>query len=240
MPFLAWYIWASSGAQTQWRLRSLRANQEDCVVSLFLLAQPFTGLWPSTEHTYDGRERDHSGPAVGHGSLSTCVRDRQLHGEDSSWGHSNTEQMEPEKKERCGYSSTHNLLYIVLSYHCYHYVTCHTNTVPWESIQTPWLVQHFVALQPCSKIDTIIFSPHQSTHNSPSWQRENRFLEMLANVLHFFYISIQTLCYETRKWAQVHPVSIDHPWDVSTTWLESTCGECNWLDMIWKGTHLSI
>ena len=33
---------------------------------------------------------------------------------------------------------------------------------------------------------------------------------------------------------------IDHPWDVSTTWLESTCGKFNWLDMIWKGTHLSI
>ena len=31
----------------------------------------------------------------------------------------------------------------------------------------------------------------------------------------------------------MHPVSIDHPWDASTTWLESTCGKCNWLDMIW-------
>ena len=35
-------------------------------------------------------------------------------------------------------------------------------------------------------------------------------------------------------------VSIDHPWDVSTTLLESTCGKYNWLDMIWKGTHQSI
>jgi hypothetical protein len=26
--------------------------------------------------------------------------------------------------------------------------------------------------------------------------------------------------------------------DVSTNWLESTCGKLNWLDMIWKGTHL--
>jgi hypothetical protein len=27
-------------------------------------------------------------------------------------------------------------------------------------------------------------------------------------------------------------VSIDHPWDVSTTWLETTWGKFNWLDMI--------
>ena len=51
---------------------------------------------------------------------------------------------------------------------------------------------------------------------------------------------IQTLCYETRNWAQVHPVSIDHPWDVSTTWLESTCGTFHWLDMIWKGPHTCL
>jgi hypothetical protein len=38
----------------------------------------------------------------------------------------------------------------------------------------------------------------------------------------------------------VHPVSIDHHWDVSIPWWESTCGKFNWLDMIWKGTHLSI
>ena len=55
---------------------------------------------------------------------------------------------------------------------------------------------------------------------------------------YLIYVSIQTLCYETRNWAQVHPVSIDHPWEVSTTWLESTCGKFNWLDMIWKGTYI--
>ena len=26
-----------------------------------------------------------------------------------------------------------------------------------------------------------------------------------------------------------------HPWDVSTTWLDFTCGKFKWLDMIWKG-----
>ena len=56
----------------------------------------------------------------------------------------------------------------------------------------------------------------------------------------YLCIGIQTLCCETHNWAQVHPVSIDHPWDVSTSWLESTCGKFNWLVMIWKGTHLSI
>ena len=48
------------------------------------------------------------------------------------------------------------------------------------------------------------------------------------------YISIQTLCNEMRNRAQVHTVSIDHPWDVPTSWLESTCGKFNWLDMIWS------
>ena len=56
---------------------------------------------------------------------------------------------------------------------------------------------------------------------------------------YLIYISIQTFCYETRNWAQVHPVSIDYPWDVSTTWLESTFWKFNWLDMIWKSTHQS-
>ena len=42
------------------------------------------------------------------------------------------------------------------------------------------------------------------------------------------------------NWALVHPVSVDHPWDVSTTWLESTCRKFHLLDMIWKGTRLSI
>ncbi len=48
------------------------------------------------------------------------------------------------------------------------------------------------------------------------------------------YISIQTLCNNTWNLA---PISLDHCWDV---WLESICGELNWLDMIWKDTHVSI
>jgi hypothetical protein len=57
---------------------------------------------------------------------------------------------------------------------------------------------------------------------------------------YLIFISIQTLCFETRNWAQVHPVSIDYPWEVSTTWLESNCGKLNWLGMIWKGTHTCL
>ena len=71
------------------------------------------------------------------------------------------------------------------------------------------------------------------------------FLIYLHTIPHYYkvktviYISIQTLCYEIRNWAQVQTVYIDHPWDVSTTLLQSTCGKFNWLYMIWKGTHLS-
>ncbi len=54
------------------------------------------------------------------------------------------------------------------------------------------------------------------------------------------YISVHSLCHETKYFAQVHPVSTDHPWEVSTTWLESTCGKFSWLDMIRKGTHVYI
>ena len=57
---------------------------------------------------------------------------------------------------------------------------------------------------------------------------------------YFIYISFQTLCYETRNWVHVQPVSIDHPWDVSTSWLESTCGKFNWLDMICEGAHTCL
>ena len=43
------------------------------------------------------------------------------------------------------------------------------------------------------------------------------------------------------------PQSLNNPWkqsekkNVSTAWLESTCSKSiGWLDMIWKGTHLSL
>ena len=85
-----------------------------------------------------------------------------------------------------------------------------------------------------------------STHNNPIMTKRKQVYRIFCEVTksnkqkHLIYVSVQTICYETRNWAQVHPVSIDHPWDVSTTWLVSTCGTFNWLDMIWKGTHLYI
>ncbi len=54
------------------------------------------------------------------------------------------------------------------------------------------------------------------------------------------YVSIHGLCHDTQNWAQEHPVSTEDPWDVSTTWLGSPCGKFSWLDMILKGTYLSI
>ena len=32
----------------------------------------------------------------------------------------------------------------------------------------------------------------------------------------------------SRKWAQVHPVSIGHPWDVSTTWSPPVVNSIDW------------
>ena len=49
--------------------------------------------------------------------------------------------------------------------------------------------------------------------------------------MYIIYTSIHTFCYETWNWTQLQPVSIDHPWDVSTTWLKSTCGKFNWHDL---------
>ena len=88
----------------------------------------------------------------------------------------------------------------------------------------------------------ILLRTHISTHYTlyPVMMKWKQVFRFICKYKYLIYISIQTLCCETRNWAQVHPVSIDHPWDVSTTWMESTCVKFNWLDIIWKGTHLSI
>ncbi len=57
---------------------------------------------------------------------------------------------------------------------------------------------------------------------------------------HLHFLINQTLCNNTWNLAQMPPISLDHCWDISTPWLESTCDKLHWLDMIWKGTHLSI
>ncbi len=48
-----------------------------------------------------------------------------------------------------------------------------------------------------------------------------------------------SICNNTWNLAQVPPIYLVHC-DVSTPWLEPTCGKLNWLDMIWKGTHFFI
>ncbi len=53
------------------------------------------------------------------------------------------------------------------------------------------------------------------------------------------YISIQTLCNKTWNFTLVPQIYLDHCWEVSIPWVESTYSKLNWLDMIWKGTHLS-
>jgi hypothetical protein len=120
-------------------------------------------------------------------------------------------------------------------------------TEPSESIQTSWLFPHFVELQPYSTMDKLnknISAMYTQCSITTKWKQVFthfcKCIKIKNKQKYLIYISIQTLCYETRNWAQVHPVSIDHPWDVSTTWLESNCGKFNWLYMIWKGTHLSI
>ena len=45
---------------------------------------------------------------------------------------------------------------------------------------------------------------------------------------YLIYISIQTLCCETRNCAQLHPVSIDHPSDVSKTWSPPVVNPIDW------------
>ena len=54
------------------------------------------------------------------------------------------------------------------------------------------------------------------------------------------WTSIQTLWYYPWNFTQVPPISLDHLWDVSPPWLETTSGKLNWLDRVWKGTHLFI
>ncbi len=88
---------------------------------------------------------------------------------------------------------------------------------------------------------SLIYNPYLiMTKWKQNFRNVCKFLKKKDNLKYHIYISIQTLCKNTWNLAQVPPISLDHCWDVSTPCLESTCGKVNWLDMIWKGTHLSI
>jgi hypothetical protein len=93
-------------------------------------------------------------------------------------------------------------------------------------------------LQRYSKMD-YIKTCSSSIYTQYSIMTKRKHVVGFANVLPYLH-KYSDLCNETRNWAQVHPVSIDHSWDVSTTWFESTCGKFNWLDMIWKDTPVYI
>ena len=110
-----------------------------------------------------------------------------------------------------------------------------------ENIQN--IFSHFVMLQ--SFIKTIKKSSLIYTNDNdfdPIMTSKNYFCKFIKKKT-FKYdieISIQTICYDSRNYAQAPPTSLDHLWDASTPWLESACGKFSWLEIIWKGTHLSI
>ena len=115
-----------------------------------------------------------------------------------------------------------------------------------ESIQTPSLFKFFVSYILIIKLIKFFFSPslinlHTIPHNDKVKTGLDIFCSFSQNkkikkLKYHIYISIQTLCYAIQNWAQVHPGSIDHP----TTWLESTCGKFNWLDIIWKHKYIGL
>ena len=45
---------------------------------------------------------------------------------------------------------------------------------------------------------------------------------------YLIYISIQTLCNETRNWTPLHLVCINHSWDVTTTWSPPVVNSIDW------------
>ena len=97
-------------------------------------------------------------------------------------------------------------------------------TVHSESIQT----LHVFKILCCNhaRIVESIFFPSSSCTQYPIITKEK--------LKYHIDIRMQTLCYDTSNLAPVPPISLDHLWDVTT------CGKFNWLDMLWKGTHLCI
>ena len=94
-----------------------------------------------------------------------------------------------------------------------------------QCIQPPSLFPHFCFLH---------YSLYQATHNTLEWQSKNRFLNF-CKFTQVFRPFAMRLKIELR--CILFSLII---LDVSTTWLESTCGTFNWLDMMLKRTHLSI
>ena len=113
-----------------------------------------------------------------------------------------------------------------------------------QCIRKVFTALHFLHILVCYSlipkwIQIIIFL--KILHTIP---RNDNVKNVFGNILQIYKkikkSHVHSLCHDTQNWAQVHPISTGHPWDVSTTWLESTCGKFSWLDMIWNRTHLSI
>ena len=128
-------------------------------------------------------------------------------------------------------------LRIVLNYlrTIFKWTTLDFFTVPSESIDTPWCFH--ILLQHEFKMDYIyILSPSLTKYPIiTKWEHVFRnFHKLMKNekLKCFASINIQPFCDNTPNWTQVHPLSFDHPWNVSTTLSESTCVQFNWLDMI--------
>ena len=57
--------------------------------------------------------------------------------------------------------------------------------------------------------------------------------EVFKHFCTFITSKKQNICYVSRNWVEVHTISIVQTWDISRTWLESTCGKLKWLDKSW-------
>ena len=101
------------------------------------------------------------------------------------------------------------------------------------NIQTHSLFAHFIML-----LKFVINQYPILTKQKQNFRHFCKFIKR-EKLIYYIGISIQTLFNDTWNVSQVPPISHDHLWAASTPWLESICGKLNWLDMIWKGTHLS-
>ena len=125
------------------------------------------------------------------------------------------------------------------------YVCVTIHTVPLESIQTPLLFTYFLTLQHYSKMYWIKKKSSAIYTQYPVMTKRKKvfrhFCTFIKNwkQIYLNYIIIQTLYYETQNWDQVHPVSLIIL-DVSTTWLEFTCGKFKVHTCLYKVPQLTV
>lgn len=93
------------------------------------------------------------------------------------------------------------------------------------------LVQHFIMLQPYSKLDSVHFS-HQILHTVTKWKKSLKFLQLIkTEILHLHKYS-QLLLFRVELSCILFPVSICEML-LQLKWNSSVVN--SWLDMIWKG-----